>query len=388
MIRVELPSEVWVKPTEKLVYITPEVESALPATVQAFETVNERFAADPEAHLKKLEESLFSFKSTTGARIDCSIIPGQGKEMLMMWAPFSDGQPNSDAATIFQYISDDTTSKLTAAPNSWNQTTKSGVVSELLKAVNREMTVLTIYSPLPSFPNSAYTPDEYLKIRRGDFTPSTRIAIEAIEEVQDRLHGKKSETQFEAVHLHGASLGASSAVGVANGLVRIAAHAVRSVTAQELIVAPRNVFPELAARFTVKDPVGEPSAYIAADTSWPVIAEPLIRQQIDGRGNEPMMFARMLQGMSKISRLKGLTRPGRNMTPHLIENLVASGVMVTIPLAENSGLTHDTPDYLPRSGEDIIKVRATEGQRTSHLIDEYVALTSLLAVMNIRRASR
>jgi hypothetical protein len=377
MPSLEFPAEILVNPKDKLLVVTPELEASFPNAVQVFEEADQAFINDPEAHLKSLEGSLFTFESSTGAKIDCSLIPGNGSELLVMWAPFSDGSPNSNAETIYKYISDDKFSKVKAAPNSWNQTTKSGVVAELLRAVDREMPVLTIFSPLPSFPHNAYTHEDYEKIRQGNFGPAERITSEAIDHSQDRLHGKKSETQIDRLHLQGASLGASTAIGAADKL------RVQTVTAQELIVAPRNVFPDLAARFTVKGTVGDAS-HIVVDENWHQIPEPVIRQKIDSRGNEPMMFARMLQGMSKVSRLKGLTRPGRNETPRLIESLVESGVSVLVPLAENSGLTHDTPKYLPGNGEHVVNVRAVAGERTSHLIDEQVALTGLMAVMNVR----
>ena len=380
------PAEVFVDPSEKLVFLTPELVQFVPSTKKAFEAVDNVFTSEPEAHLKHLEESLFTFKSSTGADISCSLVPGKGSELLVMWAPFSDGTPNSSAETMYQYITGEVTSKIKAAPNSWNQLTKSGVVAELLKATGQEMPVLTIFSPLPSVPNNAYTHQGYKQIRRGNFTPASRITSEAIQHAQDRLHGSKSETQIDELHLHGASLGASSAIGAANGLLTVANRAIRTVTAQELIVAPRNVFPDLAARFTVKGTVGEVSEK-EVDDSWVAIDEPLIRQRIDGKGNEPMMFARMLRGMSKVSRLKGLTRPNRNETPQLIENLINSDVAVLLPLAENSGLTHDTPKYLPNTGEQIIQVRAIKGERAAHLIDEHVALTALMAVMNILQNS-
>lgn len=377
---MELPTEILVDPDEKLVMVTPELDRAFPAAEDAFRAVDVAFLCDPESYLHNLEESLFSFRSSTGAQIDCSLIPGNSDEMLVMWAPFSDSAPRSSAKDMYRYISGEKISKGKAAPNSWNQTTKSGVVAELLRATGQDMPVLTIFSPLPSVPHNAYTHEEYKQIRRGDFTASGRIVTEALEHAQDRLHGKMSETQIDAVHVQGASLGASTAIGTANSFKR----AVKTVTAQELIVAPKNVVPDLALRFTVKGTVGDVSEQ-EVDKEWSHIAEPLLRQRIDGDGNELMMVGRMLQGMSKVSRLKGLTRPERNMVPRHIEKLAALGISAAVVLADNSGLTHDTPTYLPNAGERVLRVRATEGKRTTHLIDEHVALTALAVVMHINQ---
>lgn len=330
----------------------------------------------------------FSFESSTGAKLDCSLIPGSGSQALVIWAPFSDGSPNSSAEDIYRYVSGEEISKFNAAPHSWNQLTKSGVTAELLKQVGREMPVLTVFSPMPSLPwNKAYTSAEYKDIRRGDYEAAARIVAEAVGAAQTLLHGDTSETQLDTLHFHGASLGASKVIGAASGIMfdPEGKRTVESVTAQELITGSRTVLFDLAARFTIRNTIGEPSS-IKPNNGEPVISEPMIRQKIDGNGAELMMFGRMLQGMSKLSQLKGLTRPDSSAVPEQVERLNNSGVNVLIPLAENSGLTYDTPDYLPGNGERVIKIRAVEGQRAAHLIDEHVALTALLAAYNIRRS--
>jgi hypothetical protein len=381
-----VPAEVIVDPEQKEIVVTPELERAMPDIVPAFERVNDIFEDNPFGRVAALEESGFSFKSHTGAEIECSLLPGKGRELLLMWAPFSDGPPKSHADDIYRYAyrhEQVQVPKSQARPNSWNQAVKSGVVSKLLQAANNEMPVLTLYSPLPSFPRNAYTFTENIQIRRGDFTPAARVAQEAIERVQDRLHGPRSETQLDTVHVQGASLGASSAIGSAVGLNSSGPFRVQSVTAQELIVAPRNVIPELARRFIISDPTGEVSSLKVSELLQR-IPEPGIRRAVDRDGSEAMRLARMLLGMSKISRLKGLTHPERNRIPRSIELLREDNVSVMVPLAENSGLTHDTPRYLPDAGEQVVCVRAVEGQRTSHLIDEHVALTALMTVLHVR----
>lgn len=378
MRQANFPGEIIVNPADKQLFVTPEVDAAFPGAVEAFSQVDHAFASDREAFLKDLEQSQFSFQSSTGAQIDCSLIPGKGEEVLIIWAPFSDSKPTSDAEAIYRYIDNEEVSKSEGAPNSWSQTTKSGVTAELLKAVDREMTVLTIFSPLPG---NAYTSEENKKLKLGNFTPAERITSEALKHAQDRIHGPVSETQFDKYHLSGGSLGASSAIGSAVGLMLNGRGLVLSTTAQELIVARRNLA-SLASRFTVRGSEGEPSK-IQTDDFWPVIEEPLVRKQIDSRGNELQMVKRMLQGMTKFSRLKGLTHPDRNQTPRQIETLTMAGVSVVVPLAENSGLTYDTELYLPGTGEHVIKVRATKGERTTHLIDEHVGLTALAATMNV-----
>jgi hypothetical protein len=393
-----LPTEIIVDPGgddpfSKRVMVTSELSHALRRPNVLFREADRNYAVDRKGYLQAMEDSVFSFRSSTGADIDCSLIPGKGSEALVVWAPFSDCAPRSRADDIYRYVTQREESptlrdKVKAAPNSWNQLTKSAVVSDFLETVGHEMPVLTIFSPLPSVPYNAYSRAENKHIRRGDFSPAGRLALEALRAAQDRLHGPHSETQLETIHAHGASLGASSAIGSAHALMRMPEYQISSVTAQELIVAPKRVIGDLALRFTVKGSVGEVSDWNKHRYHHTPLYEPLIRREIDSGGNEPAMILRMLQGMSKLSRLKGLTRPERNCTPAQIEDLAEAGVSVAIPLAANSGLTHDTPGWLPGAGERIITVRASRGERIAHLIDEHVGATALLAAMHVANSSR
>jgi hypothetical protein len=384
----ELPAEVIVDPEAKEVIITPEIEAALPNVSGIFTAADEAVARNPGEYLQAMENSLFSFRSSTGANIECSLIPGEGNELMVVWAPFSDSIPLSSSKQMLEYTQLDEVGlldKVVAKPNSWNQITKSAIMADVLKAAGVGMSVLTIFSPLPSVPRNAYTSDEYGRIRRGDFTPSARIVEEALEVIQDQLHGPDSETQIDTINVQGGSLGASSAVGTAAGIVEGGTKQVKTVTAQELIIAPENVFPDLAKRFTVGDPVGEESQ-LQVSPHFPRYGEPLLRRMIDRAGTEPAVIAHMLRGMSKLSRLKGLTGGHSNRTAENIHFLQDSGVSVVIPLADTSGLTHDTPLYLPNVGEQVVYFRAIEGQRTAHIIGEHVGATALMPAMHLAQS--
>jgi hypothetical protein len=54
-------------------------------------------------------------------------------------------------------------------------------------------------------------------------------------------------------------------------------------------------------------------------------------------------------------------------------------------LAEKSALTHQTAGHLPHSGERVIQIRGENGQKIGHLADEHVALSALVAALNIAR---
>lgn len=373
----------------KSVFIGPELQEAMPHVLEAFGKVDKAFLENPEAYITRLYDSVFSFKSKTGAEVACSLLFDDGSkkdELLIIWAPFSDSAPKSSADELYHYITQPLSggprgflAKEQAKPNSWNQTTKSSVIFELLGAVGSRMPVLTIYSPIST---GAYTKGERVALRNGDFSSASRIAREAVAEAQQKLHGLHSETRIDKVNLHGASLGASNAIGTARTLLEKDI-TVPTVTAQELIMGPESFF-DVAKRFTIASRTGEPSD-IEVPRHMPKVPEPEIRQSIDRNGSELSMLVRMAQAV-KPTYLRGLAHPER--TVNYIEYLLNNNVSLLIALAENSGLTRQTKNYLPNDREKVITVRGREGQYADHLIDEHVALTSLVAALGIKaRAS-
>lgn len=65
-----------------------------------------------------------------------------------------------------------------------------------------------------------------------------------------------------------------------------------------------------------------------------------------------------------------------------VENLLDNNVDVLVALAKNSAMTYQTKSFLPERVR-FIGIRGKEGQRVGHLADEYVALSSLVMVLNI-----
>lgn len=372
----------------KSVHVSPELEEALPHIIEAFSKVDDPFLENPEGYLSRLEDSVFSFRSKTGAEVACSLLYDDNSkkdELLVIFAPFADGAPKSDAEQLYKYIAGPLpagikgfATKQKAAPNSWNQTTKSSVVFELLGALGSGMPVLTIYSPVPT---GAYTRQERQAFKQGDFTPASRIALEAINIAQQQLHGTHSETRLDKVNLYGASLGASNAIGAVEGLLSKDI-IVPTVTAQELIMGPTSFIPDVVKRFMVTGRVGEPSS-AKLPNNFSEIYEPQIRQSVDDndKGNELAMFLRRVQAV-KPTYLRGLAHP--EDTVDTIENLLDNNVALLVALAENSSLTHQTRNYLPGDEEKVITVRGKKGQFADHIIDEHVALTAIITALGIK----
>jgi hypothetical protein len=380
----ELPSQIITNSETKTVTITPEIEETLPGIDQAFAETDKAFLDDPEKYLLNLESSMFNFRSSEGSGVACSLLHGPGSkldELLVICAAFSDRDMKSNGSEMYEYITASTKpgffTKEKISPKSANQTTKSAVIFELLKALGKNIPVLTIYGPVPSH---AYSFIERKQFRKGDFSPDARLIQEAVTEAQDRLHGPKSETQINDINLSGASLGASRVIGAGRGLLD-KDFQVPTVTAQELILGPKNL-PDLAKRFTVGQYVGESSDEILSQAN-PKIEESAFSQAILKYGSEPLgMTARMVKGM-KPTYMLGLTKP--EATTQAIEHLLDNNVDLLVALAENSALTYQTAGHIPHSGERVIQIRGENGQKIGHLADDHVALSALVAALNIAR---
>lgn len=372
-------------------FVTPWVRSLLPDIIPAFEAVDQRYLESPRRFLDEISDSIFVFKSLAGGtEVTCSLLyddRSKNDEILLIFAPFSDVEPKSPAKELYRYIhldNPDILDKQKAKPNGWNQATKSKVVFELIAALGQGMPVLTIFSPVPP---AAYFGKERKAFRSGDFSPATRIATEALFHAQTLLHGSNGETQVDKLHTYGASLGASNNVGASRGLAETSdRHQVLTVTAQELIMGPQSLV-QLADGFLFRNTVGDPPSLGPLSRLHPRILEPALRRAIDAHGNELTMFPRIINAMLKLSYLSGLTHPRKIAGD--VENLLDRGIPVTVAVAKNSRLTHQTPSYLPQSEENLRLITVTgHDQRVGHLIDEHTALTAAVIALGIQKARK
>lgn len=386
------PSEIVVdmNKTTRALIATPGIKAALPGVIEAFKESDRPFEESPESYLANLKNSVYSFKSHLG-EVDCSLLYDDNSsqtEILLIFSPFSDVAPASSPQEMFHYVQQGFSRKPSfleiqkAQPNSWNQITKSACIFELLSALGNGIPVLTVFSPIPP---RAYTLAERQRFTEGDFWPAYQIALKAIEKAQDIMHGPNSETQISGVHLSGDSLGASNAIGSATEIMHSSDKLqILSVKAQELIIGKK--FLQLAKGFMLSKQVGETSD-ISIPENFPRIPEPALRRAIDAYGNELWLVPRMLNAMSKLSYLVGLTRSARIVQD--LETLLAYDVPITVGLAKNSGITDETSSFLPpkeESGLNLINIEAVAGQKIDHLADEHVALVGVMNALATRRA--
>lgn len=368
------------------------LRNSLPGLQESFEQVDHIYENDKEAALGRLVENRFTVRLTgKGEPIEASVIiddeSAMSDQAMLIFAPFSDVAPQTSADTIMDYISKEAPGFLDinrAKPHSWNQSTKSAAIHDLLKAEGQAMPVATIFSPIPT---TAFSAKEIKNFKDGNFSPSGQIAKLAFAHTQDFLHGPRSETQLDRLHFYGPSLGANNAIGSAAAmLVRDSIRQVASVTAQELILGPKSRR-DLLKRFTIAATVGDASTERMSKHA-PRIPETAMRRDLDDHGNELAVATRMARGIMKLSYLKGLTQPKHTIDD--IDTMTGSGIPVTVAIAENSGLTEHTEEHLADivRNKYLVRVRGVEGAKADHLLDEHVAASATIALMGVSKSIR
>jgi hypothetical protein len=95
----------------------------------------------------------------------------------------------------------------------------------------------------------------------------------------------------------------------------------------------------------------------------------------------------MLRAMGRLSLLSGLTNPQKTLAD--IEHLLTYGTPITVGLAENSNLTHETSSLLPESCPTLftVKLRGIKGQKLGHLANEHAALSATLLALGVSKSA-
>ena len=383
------------KETRAVIY-DDGLKASLPGLQESFNSADseyERIKADaPDTLAGRLMEINLGNKASARASLIVNGDSSKSTSALVIFSPFADCAPETSGSNIARYTaksSPNILDKHKYLPHSWNQTTKSHSIHNLLLAEGIGMPVITIFSPIPP---GVYDKDDRDLIQRGDFIPAAYLAQAAVAEsvkvVQDYLHGTSGETKIRDVHLYGASLGAHNALGAGRYLDETSESLrTMSITTQELILGPSNLR-ELFRRYTRGlDSHGEKSEIDEPEDATR-LQEPLMRREIDGHGNEVWAYTRTLGAMAKLVYMRGLTNP----YPSRLNFYEAPRrAKITIANAVNSGITAETdfelPDpLLPRM--HMIRVQALRGQYAGHKINEHVGLSSTVALLGIKRSLR
>ena len=158
-----------------------------------------------------------------------------------------------------------------------------------------------------------------------------------------------------------------------------------SATGREMIIGPKNIA-DLAYKFLPLGGIVGPASSREHAIAGQRIHEPYQRE-IDKNGYPVATSLRVINAMSKVAILHGLTQPKNQLAT--IERLMSAKVDILTAVAENSGISHDTSGYLRRIGaEDIINIGAVGGNKIGHIINEFVATSGLVVAMNIIRAEQ
>jgi len=379
-------SEVFVDMEEKSMVVTPEMQYATPNLTEAFEAANKPYADDPEGYFKYLANSHHAVTHNWGTA-NYSVLPGNGNKAMLIFPGFSDIAPKRNYEFMYGYTQKDHPSimdKIIGAPNRQSQMVKSATTSEVLKALGHDMTVLTIYNILPT---AAFTFTEQLQMARGDFSALGKIVETVVDDAQDRLHGRKSETQFDKLHGFGMSLGSSYLIGAAAETKRDGRRDILSVTVQEPILAQSGVF-KLLGNFLGSDAIGGKSTAEAGKDYRQVgtIHQSELRAKVDRAGNEPLWLFRAAMAGLRL-RNRGMTHPQKNQTIPALHYLAEQGVPLLAAFGENSGMSVGTENLLPK-GTDVLHIRSVKGGQAPHLIDEHEPAVVFTAATGIQRATR
>lgn len=362
-----------------------------------FRQIDEVYQADQRQYLTEAVGDVEKIKIyETSKAADCSFIydadTAKAREALVIFAPFSDVAPKSpvDKLLKFLQLSPDEISiedRMRAQPHSYNQVVKSKTIHDLLKLEGFGMPVVTIFGLIHP---KTYSEKERKRFKEGNFSATTRLVENALSRLEDRLHGT-GQNRISKVHFYGPSLGATNGLGAAAKPYHHGNFQVGSFTGQEMLMGPDKFprIPRLGGRFLFKQQVDGGPRYLPPGT-WNRIAEPLLRREFTERGNEPQMLAQMAIAMSRLTFLKGLTRPSFAKEDMWI--LSNHGIPTTLASAHDSGLSIEAQEFFTSEYTDYrvqnIVVKAVGDQRIGHELNELVTPSATIALAGIAHAAK
>jgi hypothetical protein len=379
---------------------TPKLHYLSAGLAPAFRKIDDNYRANPRQYLEETVGDIEEIKvRETGQAAKCSFIydenTAKAREVLVVFAPFSDVEPKSSIDKILNLLkilpSEISQADLMLAqPHSYNQAVKSKTIHDLLKIQFFGMPVITIFGLMHP---KVYGKNERSEFRDGDFIPAGQVVQAAVSKLEDRLHSPKGN-HIQKIHFNGLSLGASNARGAAVYTLYRSELQVGSLTAQESITGP-DKFPRTlrqAGRFGFRQQVNRPVTPLSV-SDHPKIHEPHLRRKLIERGNEVQMIGQMLVAMSHQTFLRGLTK-SRLAKRNLID-LDKAGVPVTLANAYNSGLSEETQEPLRIGGftplfanQQKLLVKAIEGKRIGHELNELVTPSATIALAGIEYAAK
>lgn len=358
---------------------------------ESFQAIDVNYTADRQARLKFMADSVFPMgvRGTLGvpAEIHGSLEHDHrnldARELLVVTSPLNDGPPESDAATMAEYVRTDNPDRAhirDAKPNSWGPATKLDIGYELLNVEGVNMPVLQIFSRVPP---RALRLRERAALLAGDHSGYGRVALAAVEHADKKLK-EAGGNGIEKVHLFGAGM-AHTAIATARYMAKEQDdYEVGGFTAMNPILGEGNMA-RMARDYSVHQYTGEP-AEIIIPPGYVRIPEPLMRREIDGKGAEFAMRLRQARAMADVSYMWAMTRSKH--TAQDIEDLMNEGIPGTIANAHNSSMTLKTRSFLPAgdAGLNFIDIVGIEGKKVGMMSNEHSALVALIQGIGLRNA--
>ncbi|HZL07622.1 MAG TPA: hypothetical protein VFC50_00310 [Candidatus Dormibacteraeota bacterium] len=355
----------------------------------SFDRVNDHYTADRTARLRFMADSVFAFDvpGTLGiqARIHASLEHDDrntnSSDLLVVTSPLNDGPPETSAEVMARYVANHEPTRAEineAKPNAWSPATKLDTGYEFINVEGLEMPVLQIFSRVP--PRALTVGERARLLGAGDHAGYGRIALEGVRQA-DRMLREAGGDGIRRVHFFGSGL-AHNAIAAARYFAgEQNQYEPSSFTAMNLILGEK--LSTMGADYSVRQHTGE-AAKIILPPGYRRIAEPIMRQEIDGKGAEGAMRGRQLRAIADLTYT--LSLPRSKHTAKTIEELMDLGVPGTIANAYNGSMTANTRHFLPvgEAGLHLVDIVGVEGKKVGMMSNEQASLVALLMGVGLR----
>ncbi len=357
----------------------------------SFDTVDAHYTADRAERLRFMADSVFtmSVSCTLGipARIHASLEHDDrntdSRELIVISSPLNDGPPETSAEVMARYVLNPEPTKAEIArakPNAWSPATKLDTAYEFLNVEGANVPVLQIFSRVP--PRALTVGERARLLAAGDHSGYGRVALAGVQEADRRLR-EAGGSGIEKVHFFGAGLAHNAIAAARYFAAEQDQYEVGGFTAMNLIMGER--LSTMGVDYSVRQHTGE-AAKIILPAGYRRIAEPVMRQEIDGKGAEGAMRWRQIRAIADLTYT--LSLPRSKHTAKTIEELMDRGIPGTIANAYNGSMTARTRDFLPigEAGLNLVDIVGVEGKKVGMMSNEQASLVALVMGIGLRNA--
>lgn len=353
----------------------PDLFSVLPGIDKNFAELDNRYIEDKNAYLGALAATVEEVPDMPGLVI--SVLADdrveQPNKLGIIKTPLDGTYPQSTAFAAVSYANNESPSwwqKQRARPHTWNEIGKLATDSEIAIQQGVGMTMVMIYK----LPDELFTAEELQQIKSGDTSPMGRIYKAVADYVQEKHHGKDSETQYDELYLYEHGMGFET-VGAADWLqTNDPDRRVKGVIIPNMVANVNNRV-LLLARYTAKAKFEGPPHFDVLEENfekegYKIIPEPLMRQDFEDA--ELAMRKRQARAMLGVLNSGAMVRSG--WLREALERVVENGAAVTAPISVHANIVRDTIDILPHDHPNfwmlpVTAVKKFEGEKQYATLD-------------------